>query len=84
MMQCNGRASLSARQSLLHFGTCAIGNPTEFSLRPVLDRMFNPDDIRLETQGLCLRCRGPLKLSGGNHESGNPELIQPVYVMHTA
>ena len=61
-----------------------LGQPAQFGIGAILNRMRNEDAVRMEAERLTLRARGSFEDFGGNETAGYSATVEIFDVMQTA
>ena len=61
-----------------------LGQPAQFGIGAILNRMRHEDTVRMEAERLALRARGSFEDVGGNKTPGNAATVEILDVMQTA
>ena len=61
-----------------------LGQPAQFGIGAILDRMRNEDSVRMEAECLALRARSSFEDIGGYKAAGYSTTVEIFYVMQTA
>ena len=61
-----------------------LGEPAQFGIGAILNRMRHEDTVRMEAERLALRARGCFEDVGGNKTPGNAATVEIFDVMQTA